>query len=568
MPIDATWTIGARDRTKKALTSAGKGVDGFGAKFTSFGKTAGLAMGGAALAIGGFAVKAIGEFTKTGDQVDKMSKRLGLSAESVQRLGFAAEQSGADLDTVERAFRRMAGTVLDANNGLSGAQMSLDQLGVSAADLEGLAPDEQFARLADALNDVEDASTRAALAEDVFGRAGQRLLPLIAEGSEGIKALGDEAERTGNVMSQQAASDAAKLTDTMNTLRHTIGGVLAGAIAPLLPAVETMARFIGDELVPRFGELVGPITEIAVGLLPVLTVALNAAAIVLDTLVVPALTVLADILNTQVGQALTIATGAVLALNAAAAANPYALLAAAAVAAAALIITHWEPISGFFVGLWDNLTEFGRWIADTFTRHWQWIAAVALGPVGVAIKLLIDNWDSIWDTMRRLGAWLQTTFLGAWNTARNGIKGAVNGIIGIVESMANAVVTAINAVIGAWNSFDITIPPFKIPIPFAPDIEFGGATIGVPDLPTLPGVSIPRLATGGFVPRPTLAVVGDAPGGEYVIPARQMRRQAPAQPIDLNLTLELDGEVLGQYTLRRVNEGLRNGEISAAVEVA
>ena len=80
---------------------------------------------------------------------------------------------------------------------------------------------------------------------------------------------------------------------------------------------------------------------------------------------------------------------------------------------------------------------------------------------------------------------------------------------------------------------------------------------------------LPSFATGAFVRRPTVAVVGDAPGGEYVIPARQMRRQPAAlPPIDLRLTLELDGETLRQVTLKNVNEGIRSGEVSAIAEPA
>lgn len=566
MPIDATWTIGARDRTKRALTSAGKGVDGFGAKFTSFGSTAAKGFGVAAAAIAGFGLKAVSDFTKRGDEIDKASQRIGVGAEEFQRLAFAAEQSGSGLEDVEKGIAAMSRRINDANNGLSSAKRSFDAIGVSLDDLNGASPEEQFQILAQALADTDDQTVRLATSQEIFGRAGRQLQPLIAQGAQGIKALGDEAERTGNVMSTQATKDAAALTDSMNTLRHTVGGLIGQAVAPLLPALTAISQTIATDLLPRFSGLIGPITEIAVALLPPLTIALDAAAVVIDTVVAPALGLLADVLDTQVGRALVVATGAVIALNAASAANPYALLAAAAVAAAAAIITHWEPISRFFTGLWENLKALGQWVVDVFTANWQWIAAAALGPLGIAIKLLIDNWDAVRAAMETVASYITGAFAGAWRAGQQFVRLSANAIIGAAEAMANAVIESINSIIRAWNSIELKIPGFKIEIPFAPDINFGGATIGVPDLPTIPTVTIPRLAQGGYVARPTLAIVGDAPGGEYVTPARQMRRQD--RPINLRIILELDGQTLREITLDNVNEGLRSGEVSAVAEFA
>ena len=79
----------------------------------------------------------------------------------------------------------MASTVFDAGLGLKTATDSLDALGISIASLEGLSPEQQFQAFANALAGVEDASTRAALAQDIFGRSGTELLPLFHPGRAG-----------------------------------------------------------------------------------------------------------------------------------------------------------------------------------------------------------------------------------------------------------------------------------------------------------------------------------------------------------------------------------------------
>ena len=82
----------------------------------------------------------------------------------------------------------------------------------------------------------------------------------------------------------------------------------------------------------------------------------------------------------------------------------------------------------------------------------------------------------------------------------------------------NGIVRAVNTVIRVWNGLQFGIPKFSVL-----GKSFGPWTIGVPDLPTLGEVSIPRLAAGGIVTSPTIALVGEA-GPEAVVPLSEFRR--------------------------------------------
>ena len=92
-------------------------------------------------------------------------------------------------------------------------------------DLEGLSPERQFQVFANVLGNVEDASTMAALAQDVFGRAGTELLPLFQQGEEGMAALRQQAVDLGAVMSGDAAKSAADFKDAQNELMTALAGV-------------------------------------------------------------------------------------------------------------------------------------------------------------------------------------------------------------------------------------------------------------------------------------------------------------------------------------------------------
>jgi hypothetical protein len=97
---------------------------------------------------------------------------------------------------------------------------------------------------------------------------------------------------------------------------------------------------------------------------------------------------------------------------------------------------------------------------------------------------------------------------------RDGINAIVNTVIGFFAGMVNAAIGAVNAIISAYNS-----------IPLLPDIP-KAPTIPVPQLggqapSAVVAKKIPRLAEGGIVSSPTLALIGES-GPEAVVPLDRM----------------------------------------------
>ncbi len=222
--------IGGDDaRLQRALKRAQQRLKAFGAGVRQVGLRA-VAASAAILAPLAGATKI---FASSGDQLDKMAARTGLSAEALSQLGFAAEQSGADIETLEKGIRTMQRTINDAQRGLSTATDAFDDLGLNFKHLASLSPEEQFQTIADAIARVEDPSKRAALAMQVLGRAGTQLLPLLAN----MRALRAQADSLGLTISTKDASSAALLTDTLNILWRTVrvgAFVIGSALAPTI----------------------------------------------------------------------------------------------------------------------------------------------------------------------------------------------------------------------------------------------------------------------------------------------------------------------------------------------
>jgi len=217
-----------------------------------FKKVAGNIAAGIAAAFSINAIRnMIDDFAETGDMLQKMSLRTGLSVEALSGLKFAAEQSGASIETLETGVRNMQRVLLDVQQGSSTAATTLSMLGLSISQLQTMSPEQQFLQMATAISRVKDPSKQAALAMELFGRSGTQLLPMLQQGEAGIAKLVEEAKNLGIIMSTENANVAADYVDAMNRLKKSmreIGFALARIIVPALTMVANLIASMGPML--------------------------------------------------------------------------------------------------------------------------------------------------------------------------------------------------------------------------------------------------------------------------------------------------------------------------------
>jgi hypothetical protein len=162
------------------------------------------------------------------------------------------------------------------------------------------------------------------------------------------------------------------------------------------------------------------------------------------------------------------------------------------------------------------LNKFAMWAQDN-PKAFLAIAA-AIGAVAAAI--VVTNIAMALNPFSLIAAGvtlLVVALVAAYNKFewfRDGINAIVNTVIGFFAGMVNAAIGAVNAIISAYNS-----------IPLLPDIP-KAPTIPVPQLggqapSAVVAKKIPRLAEGGIVNSPTLALIGEA-GPEAVVPLDRM----------------------------------------------
>ncbi len=229
----ANVTISLTDKMSGAIKNISRKLKGIGVASTAAGTAISASLGAAAL-----------KFADTGDKIDKLRAKTGFGAKSITEMAHAASSAGVDFDTMADSMKDMSKFSGDLAMGSSGAKETLKNLGISSKAFAAASPDGKLDLLADAMQGIKDPGKRAALAMQVMGEAGYKMLPLLTQGSEGIQAMRDEANALGITMSEDAASSAAALTEAMGRLQSQLKYVVIQIGAALAPALVRISTYI------------------------------------------------------------------------------------------------------------------------------------------------------------------------------------------------------------------------------------------------------------------------------------------------------------------------------------
>lgn len=167
--------------------------------------------------VAAFAVEKINEavegLSRLNEEARKTSLVTGLPIDQVAAIQAAAENVGASGNEVTRAFARMGVNIAEQS---SLAKRALDTLGLSFQQLRGESPVDQFEQIGAAIERMSDVSSRNAVSNALFGRSFQDLVPLFAEGKDGIEEWQNTVNETGSSLAR-ISDDLEKTKTEMTT---------------------------------------------------------------------------------------------------------------------------------------------------------------------------------------------------------------------------------------------------------------------------------------------------------------------------------------------------------------
>ena len=228
--------------------SAGTSASGsFGAKFSaglgSVAKVGAAAFGVFTAAAGASAAALAGGISSVaayGDTIDKTSQKVGMSSDSFQKWDYVMNLAGTSMQECSMGMKTLTNQIDDAKNGSSDALARFESLGISLEDLQSMSREDIWGATIQGMQQLEDSTERAALANDLFGRSGQNMTPLFNMTNEELNTAIENTDKYNMVLSQDAVKAAAAFQDSLTTMKGAFSGLKNTMMADFLPGVTTI----------------------------------------------------------------------------------------------------------------------------------------------------------------------------------------------------------------------------------------------------------------------------------------------------------------------------------------
>jgi len=242
-------------------------------------------VGAAAIAATGVAMIALTKSSLANvDVLTKQARTLGLTTSAFQKMTLVAGEAGIESGKLSSMLGLMQRNIVELQQGTKLQTESFGRLGLSIKDLQGLSPDEQFAKIAASLDAVKDPAEKTALAMEVFGRSGKDAINMLSNYSAKAADAARFQEEFGIAVSQFDAETIEAANDAMGRLGMIVtgvGNIIAANVAPAIIALSNgFLELVGTG--STFRDVIGFIGEnldVLVNSIGVLAVAMTAKAI-------------------------------------------------------------------------------------------------------------------------------------------------------------------------------------------------------------------------------------------------------------------------------------------------
>ena len=220
--LDTSGYTKSLDTAKKAAGTVAKvGVAAF------------AAVGTAAVGAGVKLVKETANVASYGDNIDKMSQKMGISAKAYQEWDAVMQHSGTSIDALKPSMKTMA------NQAQQGAE-EFQKLGISQEEVKNLSQEDLFGRVIEGLQNMEEGTERTAIASKLLGRGATELGALLNTSAEDTQKMKDRVNELGGVMSDEAVKAAAKFQDQLQDMNTAIDGLKRNLLTGMMPAITTV----------------------------------------------------------------------------------------------------------------------------------------------------------------------------------------------------------------------------------------------------------------------------------------------------------------------------------------
>ncbi|TWO71910.1 hypothetical protein FN976_07925 [Caenimonas sedimenti] len=273
---DAKIVLSGEDRTGAMWASAKRNIAGAQQQVAGLQESvtaAGARFGTLGVAIAAaFTGQSLKGAIDTADQLDDLAEKSGIAVKELSALRYAGEVVGTPLGAIATGVKKLAVNMSEAAGGAKEQSAVFKALNINIRELDGSlkGSDKVLTELADKFAGFRAGPEKAALAIKIFGKAGEDLIPLLNQGSAGLRKLRTEAETLGLVIGEDVAKASARFNDNLKRLDLISEGaklsIVNNLLGPLNKLAETFisSRKEGDNFVVMLGRLVNEANRLGI----------------------------------------------------------------------------------------------------------------------------------------------------------------------------------------------------------------------------------------------------------------------------------------------------------------
>jgi len=242
--LAATLTLDS-SQYESGINDAKEKADSFGVSLETAAKVgagAFAAVGTAIVGVGAGIVKSTGDIASYGDNIDKASQKMGISAKAYQEWDAVLQHSGTSIDSLKRGMTTLS------KQASEGAE-EFEKLGISQDQLANMSQEELFGAVIEGLQKMESGTERTVTAQKLLGGSAKELGALLNTSAEDTQKMKDRVNELGGVMSDDAVKAAARYQDSLQDMQTAFSGISRNIMSDFLPSMATVM----DGLTEIFG---------------------------------------------------------------------------------------------------------------------------------------------------------------------------------------------------------------------------------------------------------------------------------------------------------------------------
>nr|DAP92239.1 MAG TPA: tail tape measure [Caudoviricetes sp.] len=535
------------EQANNSIAKTDKNAQGVGQTLANGVKTAakwgGAIVAGTSAAAAG-CVKLVTDSAAVADNIDKMSQKIGLSKQGFQEWSYVMGQNGMDVDKLQIGIKTLVSKMESAAGGNKEAAATFKELGISIYDSSGKLKDQEtmMNEAIYALADMENGTEKAALANALFGKSGSEMMPMLNQGSNGMKELTQRAHELGLVMSDEAVDAGVKLGDTIDDIKQAFSAIVTRMGSSLFPIIQKIADFIIEhlpqiealfnKLTPSISQLMGgllpPLMSLAEQIFPMLVDLITAVMPIVIQIVQEFLPVIIQLLQLLLPPLIKVVQQLL---------PPLLTILQPILDLLSPLLELLQPILDLIVGILEPIATLINGLLTPLINVIKKVIEVALVPLKVsfgnlsemlkntvkgAIDLIMSRIDMIKGVFSGLIQFIKGVFTGDWKSAWEGVKKI---FASIWEGIKNVFKIPINWIVDGLNIFIRSLNKIKIP-DWVPVVGGKGINIG----------EIPHLETGAVLEKGQTGLL-EGNGAEAVVPLDKNKKWISAVARDMDTAM-------------------------------